>query len=291
MITRGNFVLLEPSEFKGWLDKQNITRKIDKLQVHHTASPNYSTRQMVNGIAKQDVWKCLEGMRNFHLSQGWSGTGQNITVLEDGRIAISLDRDLNKTPAGIKGANTGALCVEIVGNFDLGGDTMTDSQRQAVIHLYACIAIKLNIPIDTSHIVFHAWYTASGTWIGDYKKGQSSKTCPGTNFFGVGNTKAAAVRSFIPAIKAEVERIKKGGEEPMTAEEKKQMEELKATVESQAKWISAQESKENMECPKWAESAYEFYKPYIAESKGSYDFWRQLVINYRKEVGIKIQSQ
>lgn len=288
MISKGNFLLMEPSEFKGWLHKQAITRKIDKLQVHHTASPNYSTRQMFNGIAKQDVWKCLEGMRNFHLSQGWSGTGQNITVLEDGRIAISLDRDLNKTPAGIKGANTGALCVEIVGNFDLGGDTMTDSQRQAVIHLYACLVLKLNIPVDTSHIVYHAWYTASGAWLGDYKRGQSSKTCPGTNFFGAGNTKITAERSFIPAVKAEIERIKKGGDEPMTAEEKKQMDELKATVESQAKWIADQKAKENMECPKWAEEAYKYYKPYIADKIGSYDFWRQLVINYRKENGVRL---
>lgn len=242
---------------------------------------------MVNGIAKQDVWKCLEGMRNFHLSQGWSGTGQNITVLEDGRIAISLDRDLNETPAGIKGANTGALCVEIVGNFDLGGDAMTDSQRQAVIHLYACLAVKLNIPVDTSHIVYHAWYTASGMWIGDYKKGQSSKTCPGTIFFRVGNTKAAAEISLIPAVKIEIERIKNGGEEPMTVEEKKQMEELKATVESQAKWIAAQKAKEKMECPKWAEEAYEYYKEYISDRTGSYDFWRYLTISYRKERGLK----
>ncbi|WP_342570335.1 peptidoglycan recognition family protein [Paenibacillus sp. FSL R5-0749] len=291
MISKGNFLLLEPSEFKRWLDKQKITRSIYKLQVHHTAAPNYSTRQMVNGIAKQDVWKCLEGMRSYHLSQGWSGTGQNITVLEDGRIAISLDRNLNKTPAGIKGANTGALCIEIIGNFDQGGDTMTAAQKQAVVHLYACLAFKLNIPIDTSHIVYHAWYTDSGAWLGDYQKGKSSKTCPGTKFFGDGNTRSAAERGFIPAIKTELKRIKEGDGDPMTSEEKKQMEELKATVESQAKWIAVQKAKENMECPKWAESAYEFYKPYIADSKGSYDFWRQLVINYRKEVGFKSQSQ
>lgn len=287
MISKGNFLLMEPSEFKGWLDKQKITRNIKKLQVHHTASPNYSTRQMVNGVARQDVWKCLEGMRTFHLSQGWSGTGQNITVLEDGRIAISMDRDLNKTPAGIKGANTGALCVEIIGNFDTNGDVMTEAQRQAVLHLYACLVLKLGLPVDTTHIVYHAWYTSSGEWLGDYVRGESSKTCPGTNFFGAGNSKAAAEKSFITAIKEEVERIKNGGDEPMTAEEKKQMEELRATVESQAKWIAAQKAKENMECPKWAESAYEYYKDYIADEKGSYDFWRQVVIMYRKENNIR----
>ncbi|MEK3776608.1 peptidoglycan recognition family protein [Paenibacillus sp. FSL K6-4396] len=288
MISKGNFLLLEPSEFKGWLDKQKITRSIDKLQVHHTAAPNYTTRQVVNGVAKQDVWKCLEGMRTFHLSQGWSGTGQNITVLEDGRIAISLDRGLNKTPAGIKGANTGALCIEIIGNFDQGGDTMSTAQKQSVIHLYACLALKLNIAIDTSHIVYHAWYTSSGAWLGDYERGESSKTCPGTNFFGDGNTRSGAERGFIPAIKTELKRIKEGDREPMTSEEKIQMEELKTTVESQAKWITAQKAKENMECPKWAEEAYEYYKAFISDKTGSYDFWRQLVINYRKENGIKV---
>jgi hypothetical protein len=196
---------MELSEFKGWLDSQKITRPITKLQVHHTWLPNYTTR------INQDPFKCLEGMRNSHLAKGWSGTGQHLTVFEDGKIAVSLDRTLNKTPAGIYGANTGALCVEIIGNFNVAGDKMTNVQKQAVTHLYACLAIKLNIPIDTSHIVYHAWYTESGTWLGDYVQGKSSKTCPGTLFWGDGNTKAAANKGFIPALKAEVERIKNGG--------------------------------------------------------------------------------
>ncbi|MFD3261843.1 N-acetylmuramoyl-L-alanine amidase [Paenibacillus lentus] len=211
MITKGNFLLLETHEFRGWLQKQKITRAITKLQVHHTASPNYTTRKMKNGIAQQDVFACLEGMRNYHINtQKWSATGQNITIMEDGRIAISLDRDLNKTPAGIAGANTGALCVEIIGNFDRGGDTMTAAQRQAVAHVYACLADKLNIPINTAHIVYHAWYTAQGSRLPDYTPGRSSKTCPGTNFWGDGNTVAAANKGFIPAIKQELERLRKG---------------------------------------------------------------------------------
>ncbi|WP_254847845.1 peptidoglycan recognition protein family protein [Paenibacillus amylolyticus] len=276
---------MESTEFYGWLQKQKITRAISRLQVHHTWLPNYSTRR------NQDHFKCLEGIRTTHLSNGWSGTGQNITVFEDGKIAISLDRDLNMTPAGIKGANTGALCVEIIGNFDIGGDSITDAQKQAVLHLYACLAIKLDIPVDTNHIVYHAWYTSSGDWLGDYVQGRSSKTCPGTNFFGHGNTRLAASRGLIPGIQAEVNRIKSGGEEEMTAAEKKRMDDLQTTVDAQAKWIEAEKAKSNMECPSWAKTAYEYYKPYIADSKGSYDFWRQLVINYRKEAGIKVQGQ
>ncbi|WP_411736108.1 N-acetylmuramoyl-L-alanine amidase [Paenibacillus sp. M2] len=284
MITKGNFLLLDSSEFNGWLQQQKITRTISKLQVHHTWLPNYSTRR------NQDHFRCLEGIRTTHLANGWSGTGQNVTVFEDGKIAISLDRDLNKTPAGIKGENTGALCVEIIGNFDVGGDAMTDEQRQAVLHLYACLAIKLNIPVDTNHIVYHAWYTSAGDWLGDYIQGRSSKTCPGTNFFGHGNTRLAASRGFIPGIQAEVQRIKNGDEEPMTAAEKKRMDDLQATVDAQSKWIESEKAKANMECPSWAKTAYEYYKPFIADSKGSYDFWRQLVINYRKENGIQVQK-
>ncbi|WP_068616625.1 N-acetylmuramoyl-L-alanine amidase [Paenibacillus tuaregi] len=211
MQKKGNFLLMDKSEFRGWLAGQKITRTITKMQVHHTASPNYVTRRMVNGVAQQDHFACLEGMRNYHLSEGWSGTGQNITTFEDGKIAISLDRDLNATPAGIRGANTGALCIENVGNFDKGGDTMTPAQRETIVHLYACLCEKLGLTPSVNTIVYHAWYTADGTWLGDYSAGKSSKTCPGTNFWGAGNTKAAAQSTFIPAVAAELARLKNGG--------------------------------------------------------------------------------
>ncbi|MET3828658.1 GH24 family phage-related lysozyme (muramidase) [Paenibacillus sp. DS2363] len=72
-------------------------------------------------------------------------------------------------------------------------------------------------------------------------------------------------------------------DKPVTLEVMKQLEELKATVESQAKWIAAQKAKENMECPKWAEEAFKYYMNYITDKTGSYDFWRLLVVNFRKE--------
>lgn len=241
MIQKGNFLLLERDEFRDWLKKQNVTRKITKLQVHHTALPNYTTRKVVNGVGTQDVFKCLEGMRTSHINNnGWSATGQNITIFETGQIAMSLDRDLNKTPAGIAGANTGMICIENIGNFDVGGDNMTDAQRNSIIHVYACLAEKFNIPIDTDHIVYHAWYTASGTRLSDYTPGKSSKTCPGTAFWGHGNTIAAANKGFIPDVKTEYEKITntKKDDEPMTAEERKQFEELKSTVEAIARRLN-----------------------------------------------------
>ncbi|WP_342422381.1 peptidoglycan recognition family protein [Paenibacillus sp. FSL E2-0178] len=199
-----NFLLLERDEFKDWLDKQNVNRTIKYLQVHHTASPNYTTRK------HQDEFKCLEGMRDYHMiTNGWSATGQNITTFENGKIAISLDRDLNKTPAGIGGFNTANMCIENIGNFDKNGDIMTDEQKKTIVHLYACLAKKFNIPVDTDHIVYHAWYDVNGKRLSDYIPGKSKKTCPGNAWFEDGNTIAAANKGFIPAIKAELERLSK----------------------------------------------------------------------------------
>lgn len=69
----------------------------------------------------------------------------------------------------------------------------------------------------------------------------------------------------------------------MAIEVMKQLEDLKAIVKSQTKWITLQKAKENMEYPKWTEEGYEYYKDCIDDNIGFYDFWRLLVINYRNE--------
>ena len=228
LIQKGNFLLLEKSEFREWLKKQTVTRPIEYLQVHHTYLPNYSTRR------NQDPFKCLEGMRNSHLASGWAATGQNISVLEDGRIAISLDRNLNRIPAGIKGFNSKCICVEIVADFNIGGDKITQLQKESVVHLYACLAEKFNVPINTKHIVYHAWVSTTGQRLPDFIPGKSSKSCPGSAFFGDGNTITAANKNFIPQIKAEYQRLNnpvvKDDEEPMTKEEKLAFEKLQEAV-------------------------------------------------------------
>ncbi|MGN7359432.1 glycoside hydrolase family 73 protein [Paenibacillus sp. SAF-054] len=76
--------------------------------------------------------------------------------------------------------------------------------------------------------------------------------------------------------------------EAMTKEEKAAFEALQATVMRQAEWMKQQEGLLNMPCPVWAKDAYEFYKPFISDDKGSYDYWRQLVIQYRYENGIRV---
>jgi hypothetical protein len=68
-----------------------------------------------------------------------------------------------------------------------------------------------------------------------------------------------------------------------------EIKELKDTVKQQAEWIKKQKELSEMPCPDWAKPAYEYYKLFITDDKGSYDFWRQLVINYRKEKGITVK--
>ena len=43
MKTQNGFTLMNKYEIKTYLDKQKVTRKITRLQVHHMDLPNYST--------------------------------------------------------------------------------------------------------------------------------------------------------------------------------------------------------------------------------------------------------
>ncbi len=251
-----NFIVMSRDEFRPWLQQQKITRSITRLQVHHTWSPAY--KDFKDG----DEFKRLEAMRNYHLSQGWNAIGQNITTFPNGKIGISLGRNLNVTPAGIKGANTGALCIENLGNFNIGGDNMTTAHRDTIVHLYATLAEKLHLPIDTSHIVYHAWYTPDGDRLGDYDPKRSSKTCPGTAFFG-GNTITAAAQYFLPLVQAELNKLKgvtpaaiNEEDQPMTAEEKKQFEELQNTVKTQSEVIQKLSDRLNLNSDQKYASSY-----------------------------------
>lgn len=78
--------------------------------------------------------------------------------------------------------------------------------------------------------------------------------------------------------------------QPMTAAEKKAFEELQETVkkqvdhiEKQAERIEKLENQRDIPAPEWAQEAAEYYYPHMNPKTGSYDFWRTLTIQYRKE--------
>lgn len=176
------------SEFKTWLNNKKITRTIKTLQVHHTWSPDYSC--FFKGKSTEDELSRQKSMKDYHVNHnGWNDIAQQITIFPNGKIVTG--RDLNKTPIGIKGWNTNSVCIEIYGNFDKGHDVMKQEQREAVIACYALLCKKLNITPSHYTIRPHCHFTAGGTYIGEYISSRSAKTCPGTNFMGIGNSKSA----------------------------------------------------------------------------------------------------
>ena len=206
MKTQNGFTLLEnKKDVKDWLAKQKVTRKITRLQVHNTFLPDYTTWEKTDKKVFSEPHfgraQSLDdyGKKTWGYSDGHGHyTAQNFTVFPDGKIIVS--RNLNSKPIGIKGWNDGALCIEIYGNFDKGKDIMNTSQKKAVIYLYGELCKRFKIPVDTAHIRPHCHFTASGTYLGKYDPNRSAKTCPGTNFWGVGCS-SSGFNKFLTDIK------------------------------------------------------------------------------------------
>jgi hypothetical protein len=67
-------------------------------------------------------------MKNHHVNNnGWADIGQHFSIFPDGKICTG--RNLESTPACIYGRNANAICIENVGYFDTGKDTMTTAQK------------------------------------------------------------------------------------------------------------------------------------------------------------------
>ena len=178
--------------FENYIKEISLKRKIKKIQLHHTYSPSYKN---FTGNNHEELQK---GMRNHHIKiNGWADIAQHFTIFPDG--IIMTGRSLDTNPAGIYGANTGAICIECIGNFDSGADEMTKEQKNAIIGTVKILLDKFSLKAE-SDVTYHAWWSADGREIGDYVKGHSIKSCPGTDFFG-GNTLTAYEKNLMPLIK------------------------------------------------------------------------------------------
>lgn len=192
--TQNGFTLLEnQKDVKNWLAKQKVSRRITKLQVHHMDLPNYSTWEKTDKkLFSEPHFGRTQSLDSYGKSKWGSGASdghghhiaQHFNVFPDGKITTG--RNLNSTPIGIRGWNTGAICIEIYGCFDKGEDKMSSAQKEAVIYLYGELCKRFDIPVNTTHIRPHCWFTAGGTHLGKYNPDRSAKTCPGTNFWGYG---------------------------------------------------------------------------------------------------------
>jgi uncharacterized protein YraI len=186
----GKFTLFAGSgEFGAWLNASSFSRVICLLQCHHTYIPSYEN---FHGTNQFDL---LHAMEAAHLQRGFSEIAQNLTTFPDGTIAAC--RSIDTMPAGIKGANKNGICIENVGNFDVGHDEMNAQHRDCIVSVFALLSKRFNLQPDSNGIVYHHWYDLT-TGLRTDGTGDT-KTCPGTAFFG-GNTVQDAETNFIPLV-------------------------------------------------------------------------------------------
>lgn len=200
MQVNGQFILMNRDEFKKWLFAQTFTRVISVIQQHHTYEPSY------NDFNGKNYFELAEGMDNYHENnKKYNDIAQNITLYPDGMIMIC--RPFNVAPAGILGANKNGLCIENIGNFDVGGDIMTAEHKETIIFVAALLCMRFKLTPSIDSITYHHWWDLNtGEKLLDNTLGHETKSCPGTNFFG-GNTTISAKSNFIPLITNKIKEL------------------------------------------------------------------------------------
>jgi SH3-like domain-containing protein len=190
MVTKNGFIKLTINEFEKWISNIKIGRTVLKIQQHHTYIPSYIHFNGTNHFERQ------LGMKNYHIHQnGWRDIGQHFTIFPDG--IVMTGRSLELSPACIANQNANSICIENFGNFDLNGDVMNSSQKEAIIAVTAALCKKFNLPVNSNSIVYHHWFRLDN---GFRNNGTgNNKSCPGTNFFG-GNKVVDFEQHFAPLI-------------------------------------------------------------------------------------------
>ena len=90
-------------------DRFHVGRKIDKIIIHHSASPSTTT---------------VEDIRKWHVEDnGWNDIGYHFVITEDG--VIHECRPLAKIGAHTKGNNRYSIGVCVVGNTSVIAPSMT----------------------------------------------------------------------------------------------------------------------------------------------------------------------
>ncbi|PWW32101.1 N-acetylmuramoyl-L-alanine amidase [Cytobacillus oceanisediminis] len=205
---QGKYVLMTREEFKDWIFNQKFTRKVAKIQQHHTYQPSY---QQFNG---SNHFVLMKGMEEYHVEgMGWSMISQQLTTFPDGKVAVG--RPFNIAPEGSFGLQNkeamhaieaDALAIENLGNFD--DNHMTAEQRETILTVTALLMLKYGLTPSIDSITYHHWWDInSGERVLDKSHGHAVKTCPGTAFFG-GNSTASAKNNFYPLVKQKMQEIR-----------------------------------------------------------------------------------
>jgi hypothetical protein len=134
------------------------TRKIWRVDMHHTWHPTH---------ASYDGLGSIERMDRFHRDErGFDCIAQHVSIAPDGTIWTG--RDWNKTPASVGyGMNVGVFMFEAIGNFDHGHDRLDGPQLASVIAVIEVVQARFRLPVQS--LLFHR------------EVPQTDKTCPGTS--------------------------------------------------------------------------------------------------------------
>jgi len=189
MKTKGQFILFETlAEFAQFLEKP-FKRTVSRIQNHHTFIPSYGDFDGSNHFA------LLASIKAAHLKRGFKDIGENLTTFPDGSVAVC--RSFEDDPACAKGANTAAICIENVGDFDAGKDKMKAAHRDCIVQVNALLCRRFELKVNTDTILYHHWFDLdTGKRTGGTG---NTKTCPGSNFFG-GNGVGDCRENFLPLI-------------------------------------------------------------------------------------------
>ncbi|WP_442599830.1 LysM peptidoglycan-binding domain-containing protein [Neobacillus sp. D3-1R] len=203
----GKFILMTRDEFKDWIFNQKFTRKVGKVQQHHTYQPNY---QSFNG---SNHFSLMKGMEDYHINgMNWSMISQQITTFPDGKLVVGRPFDIApegsfglQNKSAMHAIEVDALAIENVGNFD--ANQMTAEQRETIVTVTALLMIKYGLTPNIDSITYHHWWDInSGERVLDHSEGHPVKTCPGTQFFG-GNSTTAAKNNFYPLVAKKMQEI------------------------------------------------------------------------------------
>lgn len=192
METKYGFIKLTLTQFINWITQQRVARTIIKVQQHHTYIPNYSN---FNGNNHFELQRTMQ--HHHKVVNGWMDIGQHFTIFPDGMVLTG--RSLEFSPACIYGQNSGSICIENLGNFDIGGDSMFQIQKDTIVAVTAALCKKFNLGMDSNYILYHHWFRLDN---GHRNNGAGgNKSCPGTAFFG-GNKVQDFEANFLPLMQA-----------------------------------------------------------------------------------------
>ncbi|EOZ96538.1 hypothetical protein A33Q_2308 [Indibacter alkaliphilus LW1] len=194
MESKYGFIKMSVDEFTDWLKQQRVARTVLNIQQHHTWIPNYSHFNGRNHFERQLA------MKNHHVGvNGWADIGQHFTIFPDGTIMTG--RPLERVPACITGHNAHSICLEHIGNFDIGNDEMSNAQKKSIIKVTATLCRRFNLPVNANSILYHHWFELGS---GLRNNGtRNNKSCPGTGFFG-GNKVENFENHFRPLVLQEL---------------------------------------------------------------------------------------